>query len=83
MLGLLASVWDREGVDERAAVQRRGQEDTLQSYLDRIGQLVTGKDLRNERHTNNFWLRACAQTVLGGIDGRRKRNVSSGSYGRR
>jgi uncharacterized protein YjbI with pentapeptide repeats len=39
--------------------------------------LVTDKDLRNERDTTNLrtLARAYTLTVLGGLDGRRKRNI--------
>jgi hypothetical protein len=59
------------------ATERRAQDDALHAYLDRIGQLVADKDLRNERDTNDLrpLARAYTLTVLGGLDGRRKRNV--------
>ena len=61
----------------QAAAERRAQDDALQAYLDRIEQLVTDKDLLNERDTNTLrpLARAHTLTVLGGLDGRRKRTV--------
>jgi hypothetical protein len=61
----------------QAAAERRAQDDALQAYLDRIEQLVTDKDLLNERDTNTLrpLARAHTLTVLGGLDGQRKRTV--------
>lgn len=61
----------------QAAAERRAQDDALQAYLDRIEQLVTAKDLLNERDTNTLrpLARAHMLSVLGSLDGRRKRNV--------
>jgi uncharacterized protein YjbI with pentapeptide repeats len=61
----------------QAAAERRAQDEALQAYLDRMGQLLIDKDLRNEQDTTDLRTLADAYTltVLGRLDGRRKRDV--------
>jgi uncharacterized protein YjbI with pentapeptide repeats len=61
----------------QAAAARRPQDEALQAYLDRLGQLLIDRDLRNKRDTTDLRTLADAYTLtaLGGLDGRRKRTV--------
>ena len=61
----------------QVAADRQAQDETLQASLERMGQLLIEKDLRNERDTTDLRTLADAYTlpVLGRLDGRRKRDV--------
>jgi uncharacterized protein YjbI with pentapeptide repeats len=63
----------------QAAAEQRAQDEALQAYLDRMGQLLTEEDLFGVRGQDAGNLRSLARsytlTVLGSLDGRRKRDV--------
>jgi uncharacterized protein YjbI with pentapeptide repeats len=63
----------------QAAAERRTQDEALQAYLDRMGQLLIDQDLLDVRGRGANNLRSLARsytlTVLGSLDGRRKREV--------
>ena len=71
----------------QAAAERRAQDEALQAYLDRMGQLLTDKDLLGARGPGAGNLRSLARsytlTALGRLDGRRKREVLLFLYGAR
>jgi hypothetical protein len=74
------------GSQQRAAqadAERRAQDQALQDYLDRIGQLLIDKDLRNERDTTDLRQLARGHTlsVLERLDGRHKGSVLRFLYG--
>ena len=64
---------------ELEIAERRTQDEALQAYLDRMGQLLIDKDLLGVRGPEAGNLRSLARsytlTALGSLDGRRKRDV--------
>ena len=67
----------------QADAERRAQDQAVQDYLDRIGQLLIDKDLRNERETTDLRQLARGHTlsVLERLDGRHKGSVLRFLYG--
>jgi hypothetical protein len=80
--GYLFSSAQNRAAQEHAT--RRTQDEALQAYLDRMGQLLIDKDLIGVRGPEAGNLRSLARsytlTVLGSLDGRRKRDVISFLY---
>ena len=67
----------------QADAERRAQDQAVQDYLDRIGQLLVDKDLRNERETTDLRNLARGHTLslLESLDGRHKGSVLRFLYG--
>jgi uncharacterized protein YjbI with pentapeptide repeats len=68
------NIEDQRAAAERELAEQRAQDEALQAYLDQMGSLLLGKDLRTSKDDSEVrtLARARTLTVLGRLDPRRK-----------